>query len=316
MSTEQLSSAPVVLRAKPTPKWPGFLFLVQLWVPLAVASVYFWGLSGLVKLTALVMVAGAYYLFLRRFVPDELTFDEEGVVLQSARKGFLAPRPVSFRWEEVEAVRRAGHCAGSSLAIRVGGRPRSVMLRPGQWQDDRFIESVRRHVSPEKILPKALEPGPVAPWVTVLCKGILLACFAALAVTSVLFVSEPAYSGFVAAVVAMVCCALGAFALWSAVDGPSGVGTVVAGGLAAMALLSSLLILLGLVGATGMCTAVGGLGGAAGLLLGPAVLVFLGPRVRWPHVALFYSLGLAGWVVGVLGWDGIPSQVNYRKLLW
>ncbi len=318
MTTGSPQPGETVVRAAPSRHWGGWVSLIPTWVAMAVGILLFASVSWLVILTAL-MLGGVLLarVFERHVRGGVLAFNEDGVVVRPASIWRLRGKTVSFRWDEVEQVGRGIFVRHDFLKVRLNRQrrfwtfrrqpPREVLLPREWWTDERFIEALRHHVPPENISLDALEAGHLPVWVRPTFGTILLACFAAVAVTIVLMLSESPVSGFAAMVTILACCFVGWAACSGALGADSTVGGAVAGALSACALIQLPLFLYALLGG-GLRVLVAGLGAATSLLLGAALIVFAGERVRGYHVGLFYVLGIVGFAVGWLGYDGIPSK--------
>jgi hypothetical protein len=319
MDSEQRAGEPTVLTAKPNPQWPTFLLVFQAWAPFALLAILLWGVSGLVTLTGVMAALLAFILVLAQFYPPtELCFDEEGVVLRPSRRGFFTPKAISFRWGEVAAVRRGRIPSRRDLKVRLihvrrfwtfRSQPAvSLTIPPGLWRDERFREALRRHVSAEKIAAGVLDEGRATRRRALLAGGILLACAAAVALCCTFFLAVPGFSVLTLLWLLSVWLLLGYSVWWLGFDGPPGAAMVVGGAFLAALFLFFVSLVFCLLSVTGTgSTLLGVQSAVAGLLLGAAVLTFLGRRARWLHVGLFYLLGVVGWGVGVLAWDGVPS---------
>jgi hypothetical protein len=152
-----------------------------------------------------------------------------------------------------------------------------------------------------------LDEGGATRWRALLAGGILLVCAAGVALCCTFFLAVPGSSIWALLWLVPVCVLLGYGVWWLGFDGPAGAALVVGGAFFAAVFLFLLSLALSLFAMTGMGTLAGAQLAVTGLLLGAAVLAFLGPRTRWSHVVLFYLLGAAGWGVGLVAWDGVPS---------
>ena len=318
MTTGSPQPGETVVRVPPSRHWGGWVSLVPAWGAMAFGIVIFASLSWLVAITALMLGGALLVRFFERHVRGcVLAFNEEGVVLSSGGIWRLGGETVPFRWDEVARVTRCIFVRRDFLKVRLNRQrrfwtfrsqpPREVFLSRELWTNERFIEALRHHVPPENIRPDALEAGRLPMWVLPTFGSILLACSATVAASTILMLCEAPISAYPAVLGVMACCFVGWAACSAALGTDSTVGGAVAGALSACALLQLPLFLYALLGG-GLRVLVAGLGAATSLLLGAALIVFAGERARGYHVGLFYLLGIVGFAVGWLGYDGIPSK--------
>jgi hypothetical protein len=323
MDSEQRAGEPTVLTAKPNPQWPTFVYQFQAWFAMALMVVLALGPTGLLVpprlLTIVLCLAGTALDFLlpvlsRLSVLDVLSYDEEGVVLRPSRRGFLAPKLVRFRWDEVKAVRRGSVPSRHDLRVSLARVHRFWTLRPRRltigtyfWRDEGFRQGLRRHVSGEKIAAGVLDEAGATGRRALFAGGVLLACAAGTALCCAFFRAVPGLSVWTLVWLLYVCWLLGYLVWCLGFGGLWAAERVVTGTLFAAPMLFLSLDLLAVLNERWSSTLLAGLSAASGLFLGAAVMVFLGPRTRWSHVGVFYLLGAAGWGVGVLACDGVPS---------